>query len=176
MLFDPGTRLSGGGRHPVRRRRPRGSLFVRFNRYVIRSDDPAVCWEWQGGRFRSGYGALCDEPPSRRMLGAHRVSYQLHRGPIPRGLAVLHRCDVRCCVSPWHLFLGTPADNHRDMLDKQRQARGETHGRAKLTWHQVELMRAIRAAGASVREITAQFGVSRSLVSLVLGGKIWVTT
>lgn len=61
-----------------------------------------------------------------RLLGAHRVRWMLERGPIPEGLFVLHRCDVRCCVNLDHLFLGTHQDNMDDMKRKGRSCRGRT--------------------------------------------------
>src|SRR5690554_6899875 len=77
------------------------------------------CWHWRKVR-PGGYGAS-------EMLGerlAHRVSWKIHHGEIPEGMCVLHKCDVRNCVNPDHLFLGTKADNHRDMVEKGRQPRG----------------------------------------------------
>jgi HNH endonuclease len=108
------------------------------------------------------------------MLLGHRVSHVLHIGPIPNGLCVLHRCDVRPCTNPGHLFLGTKADNSDDKIAKGRQPRGETHHWAKLTQAQADLMRAIRSAwGTPMQDIADVFGVSRALVSLVLANKIW---
>lgn len=175
-MFDlAGIHHLGGCHEPARRPRPRGSLRVRFNRHVIRPDDPAACWGWSAALFESGYAAIADEPPSRAMLLGHRVSHVLHIGPIPDGLCVLHRCDVRSCTNPRHLFLGTKADNHDDKIAKERQPRGETHHWAKLTQRQADLIRAVRSAwGTPMQDIADVFGVSRALVSLVLANKIWV--
>jgi HNH endonuclease len=107
------------------------------------------------------------------MLLGHRVSYELHVAPIPPDLCVLHKCDVRSCTNPTHLFLGTKADNNRDKIMKRRQAHGESHHWAKLTQAQADLIRAIHAGEASMQQISALFGVSRALVSLVLQNKIW---
>ncbi len=170
--------LEGAVARGGRRSRPRlrGSLAVRFLRLVIQPDDPAACWGWAGALFRSGYGAIAAEPPSRAMLLAHRVSYELHHGPIPPGLCVLHHCDVRPCSNPRHLFLGTKRDNNRDKISKGRQPTGEGHHWAKLTWRQVEQIRAMRAANsAPMQQIASAFGVSRSLISMILANKIWRT-
>jgi hypothetical protein len=176
-LFDLTGVRAHGGCHPRNRPRPRGSLLMRFNRLVIRSDDPAACWGWSAALFESGYPAIAAEPPSRAMLLAHRVSFELHRAPVPRGaVCVLHHCDVRSCTNPAHLFLGSKAANNSDKVSKGRQPRGESHPLAKLTQNQVELIRSIYgSARATMQELADRFGVSRALVSLIVRNKIWVS-
>ncbi len=77
---------------------------------------------------------------------AHRVSYELHNGPIPSGMNVLHECDNPSCCNPNHLFLGTQIDNVADRTVKGRSARGGKIGTAKLTEQDPVLgMRSMRA-------------------------------
>lgn len=107
----------------------------------------------------------------------HQVSWELHNGPIPENLRVLHKCDVPACVRPDHLFLGTHGDNMADMVAKRRQSRGgrsnpgEQHGRAKLTDAKVIEIRGRR--GETGRCIAREFGVSPSLVSETRARKVW---
>ena len=97
-------------------------------RFFARIDtiDPDVCWEWRkSDRARFGYGRLRMFEDGRQVGRpmAHRVSWELFRGPIPDGMYVLHRCDNPPCVNPDHLFLGTKGDNNRDTFRKGRNLR-----------------------------------------------------
>lgn len=97
-------------------------LLDRFMQFV--SPEPnSGCWLWLGytnhrGYGRFGVGSITDG--SSRMDMAHRISYQLHRGEIPAGFFVCHRCDTPSCVNPDHLFLGSRQDNATDMATKNR--------------------------------------------------------
>jgi hypothetical protein len=83
------------------------------------------CWLWVGAKKRGGYGHLHYRGHN---LGAHRVSWLVHKGPIPAGLHVLHRCDTPPCVNPAHLFVGTDQDNKDDCGRKERRATGDRSG------------------------------------------------
>lgn len=139
-----------------------------------RRGGPGECWVWTAALDDGGYGVfgMCHS----KVISAHRFAYLLERGPIRDGLNVLHRCDNRPCVNPDHLFLGTQADNMRDMAQKGRggkaKARGAQHWNARLTADDV---RAIRAypAGAMAREIAERFGVSRMTVIAIRNGRLW---
>src|SRR3990172_4237019 len=86
------------------------------------------CWTWTASKRKFGYGAFVWADSEGRIIQgrAHRFSYELHHGPIPLGICVLHKCDNPACVRPSHLFLGTRADNNFDMLSKGRHVCGGT--------------------------------------------------
>jgi len=132
---------------------------------------PDGCWIWTGLIRPDGYGASRFEG---REQGAHRVAWRLFRGKIPPGIKVCHRCDVRACVSPGHLFLGTAEDNARDMSSKGRNRRGEKHGSAKLSQAQVRRIKAMLAEDRMyMSEIAREFGVSATTIRAIRTGKTW---
>jgi hypothetical protein len=115
------------------------------------------CWKWTGEIDKDGYGRM-KIPQAKGKRLAHRASWQIHNGEIPKGICVLHRCDVRDCVNPKHLFLGTPRDNSEDMVRKHRQANGSKHGGAKLTESDVLKIREIyESNGHSIAAIAKRF-------------------
>ena len=105
---------------------------------------------------------------------AHRVAYEMYVSKIPDSLCVLHKCDIKSCVNPKHLFLGTQAQNLNDMTAKGRRkcGRGEGSGAAKLTAEQVVM---IRADKRSTRAIAPDYGVGKSTISAVKSGASWRT-
>lgn len=148
---------------------PPRPLIDRFStKYVI---DSTGCWLWTAHRAKNGYGVMTvGKRPHAAPMGAHRISWTLHHGPIPDGMLVCHRCDVKHCVNPDHLFLGTAADNLRDMVEKGRSARGVKHSQAKLTDDEV---RAIRRDPRILREVADDYGMSMSMISYIRTGQNW---
>jgi hypothetical protein len=100
-----------------------GETAIRFWSRVVTTPH---CWLWTGSQ-RNGYGSMTIDGQN---VFVHRLSWTVNRGPVPNGLCVLHKCDVRNCVNPDHLFLGTYKDNAQDASRKGRQKNqnsGKTH-------------------------------------------------
>lgn len=115
-----------------------------------------------------GYGVAWNG----KYVRAHRLAYELYRGPIPQSLCVLHRCDIKVCVNPDHLFLGTQQDNMRDMVLKGRinAAPFKNTRSAKIT---AEAARAIRFDQRNPRIIAAEHGIARNTVYGIKLGRCW---
>jgi len=123
----------------------------------VQISDRNSCWIWTG-TTPAGYGQIRGEPPKYKKLRAHRVSYELHFGPIPKNKLVCHTCDNPKCVNPDHLFLGTSLDNNRDMVKKGRA--NYVGCPPKLSIKEVESIRLLRDCGETYQAIADIFQIS----------------
>lgn len=174
----------------------------------VKKESETGCWLWQGARRPDGYGVLNAvlSDGRRQNVVVHRVSWWLTHGASPplvddagRKLHVMHACDVRHCVAPHHLSMGTAAENSADMVAKGRASRGEYHwthtapenvargekvGNSKLTEEQVARIKAeydlapkSARTGKPVRgvlpRLAERYSVTRELVWLIVNGKWW---
>jgi hypothetical protein len=136
------------------------------------------CWPWTGRIDQDGYGRF--DVDGRPQL-AHRIAWTIEGGKEPwiegEVACVLHRCDNPPCCNPFHLFLGTRADNNADMRAKGRSYTGEHAGElnssAKLTENKVRDIAARLLAGETGTSIAEEYGVSNALISQIRLGKKW---
>jgi hypothetical protein len=137
------------------------------------------CWIWKKALMASGYGCLRID---KKTFSAHRLSWEIHNGPVPDGKHVLHTCDVRSCVSPYHLFLGSNSDNIADSAKKGRR-KGVSRNRPRGLKYQLtkrpgpvptiigDILHAIvnlRRFGWTQKRIADEVGISQAAVSRAL--------
>ena len=125
------------------------------------------CWLWLRGINSDGYPLVKIEGKSYRV---NRLIWELFKGPISADTHVCHRCDVRLCINPDHLFLGSPKDNYDDMVAKGRKAKFD-YGFAKLSLSDAENIRRLKREGQRINAIAKQYGVSHSIVSMIVSGR-----
>jgi len=135
-------------------------------------DTNGGCLLWTGSINERGYGQIGVSSGKWRV---HRLAWVLANGAIPPGMHVLHRCDIRTCVNPAHLFLGTNADNVADMVNKgrNRACTGVQNGQSKLTCEIVRSVWARINARESGASIARDIGVSQTAVSNIKVGRTW---
>ena len=137
------------------------------------------CWEWQAGVNHGGYGQFTITLSTMRdtTVLAHRVAWMLVRGSVPVGKCLCHKCDNPRCVNPDHMFIGTRADNNRDMFRKGRgsciRAKGEAHGMSVMTADAVYAIRALTDNGNDQRAVARKFGISQSQVGRIHRRESW---
>lgn len=149
----------------------RGTLAARFwprvrrNGPTVRSD-LGPCWLFKGSRQR-GQVAVRQEDGRYRMKLAHRVAWELEKGPIADGVQILHRCDIQGCCRPSHLYEGGYAENAEDC--SSRLGRG---GKV-VTREMVQLIRERHAQGISQYRLAKEFSLSDSTINSIVNRKTW---
>ena len=133
------------------------------------------CWEWTGP-VSHGYGIISIGRNSS--MHVHRAAWITINGPIPKGKSVLHKCDNRRCARLDHLFLGTQADNMKDMANKGRSLKGnENPARVKpvkLNWEKVREIRKLHSqTGIGPTELARKFNLNSGYMSRLLRGERW---
>jgi hypothetical protein len=139
----------------------------------INKRSPLECWEWSRGKDKWGYGQF---KIGFKQHKSHRVAYFLHHGRISNTKCICHKCDNPACCNPRHLWEGTDADNvfDRDAKNRRIAARGEKHGRRKLTDIAVKKIRDLCALGNMKQSVIGSiFGVSQAVISGIHLRKIW---
>ncbi len=157
-------------------------------RFLVKFTKVEGCWIWMGCKTNNGHGRFSLRKKARL---AHRIAWVIANGQVPNSLLVCHKCDVRDCVNPDHLFLGTYQDNAMDMILKgrgnratgdrhfsrtmpHRVARGESAGSAKLKETDVREIRRRFDNGQITRGALAEeYGVGRSCIQAIVTRKKW---
>ena len=137
----------------------------------VEYDTNGGCWLWAGKVQPNGYGRTNYDM-------AHRASLVLLRGvDIPKGMHVMHRCDVRCCVNPDHLSVGTAAENIRDMDRKGRRVTvsvgGEKSGMSVLKEEDVREIRRRYESGEGLSALGRAFSVTPQNIRSITNRKTW---
>jgi len=133
---------------------------------------PHDCWKWQAATHRTGYGWFHRPGTARASIFAHRMAWELTRGPIPPGGCVLHHCDNPPCCNPAHLFLGNRSDNAADKTIKGRTPHGEGHVRAKLT--ESDVLNILKLyPKVSQTTLAREYKVTTGTIRQIIKRKIW---
>jgi len=138
-------------------------------RFWGKVDKSSFCWLWTANKSKAGYGKV---KTGGKTVSAHRMSWLLSNGPIPKNRWVLHHCDVRACVNPNHLYLGTAKQNTKDSCDRGHMYRGEKHHNAKLTSFEALQIRSI-PSWVSPKVIGKVFNISKTQAYDIRLGKSW---
>lgn len=142
-----------------------------WRKVVVKGEDD--CWGWQGYRHKTyGHGQIGRGRREEGNTYVHIVAWEEANGPVPDGLFVLHKCDNPPCCNPKHLYVGTQADNVKDMITRRRNRYGVAHPDALLDEEKVRQIRSL--SGTVTQQAMAEkFGVSRSAIEHVVVGRNW---
>lgn len=142
-----------------------------FDTRLVRNEISG-CLEWQGPVDKDGYGWISTSSHNGHSK-AHRYAWWRVNGEIPAGFVIRHRCDNPSCCELTHLILGTHQENMDDRKVRNRGAKGEKDGRAKLTNEMVLEIRKLYAEGITQVKLAALYPVTQSSISLIVLRKQW---
>jgi hypothetical protein len=132
------------------------------------------CFLWMAGADSDGYGWFYIGTQNGKQIScaAHRFSWELQNGPIPKSKHILHKCDTPSCVNPDHLYLGTNSDNQLDAHARSRHPsrKGVLHPLVKLTDGNVVEIRGSPGKGV---DLAKQFRVSPATICNIRKRKTW---
>jgi hypothetical protein len=139
-------------------------------RFFQKVNKTSTCWIWTATKNGDGYGHFSHK---KFIYKAHRFSWMLLYGDIPKGVLVLHKCDNPPCVNPEHLFLGTDKDNVHDAIRKGRRAdlKGEQRYNCKIKDSMVPSIRDMYLQGHSLKAVAKVFGVDATTIHKIVIGK-----
>lgn len=140
----------------------------------VKENKKTGCFVWKGTLDKDGYGRFVLS--HRREIRAHRYSFIIYNGEIPKGLFVCHSCDNPSCVNPDHLWLGTALQNNRDAWKKGRRIilKGESHGMAKLNNNNVKEIRSLYKEKFTQKQIAKKYKVSREMIGRIVRNENWI--
>jgi hypothetical protein len=147
-------------------------------RFWAKVQKTPTCWLWTAGRGYHGYGQATHPDKPTFPIGAYRAAWIIAHGPVPKGLAVCHKCDNKLCVRPSHLFLGTQRDNLADMRAKGRghlppRIAGILNCKAKFTEDDIRDVRRLYAEGLSLRQLGRRYRVWYTTISQIVNRNTW---
>lgn len=141
-----------------------------ISRIFMKTTVTDTCWLWNGSKYKSGYGFIKHEG---KITAVHRFLYQTFFGPIDKNLVCCHKCDIRNCINPAHIFIGTRDDNQKDMRDKGRSAKGSRNGTAKLKDEDILNIRKMYSEGMLQREIANIYKMSQPVIGKITRRVTW---
>lgn len=139
-----------------------------YNERVVKKEG---CWDWLGIiDTNQGYAKVQFK---RENISAHRLSWIIHYGDIPKDKQINHHCDNRKCTNPEHLYLGTQKQNEEDKLKRNRQAKGSINGSAKLNEYQVKEIKELLREGKSQYFLSEKYNISYPTINNIKNEKSW---
>lgn len=151
--------------------RKRMSLEEKFWEKVDKKGEDE-CWNWKGALNKDRYGQFNYKGKPKL---SHIVSYILVHGNVPKGLFILHKCNNPSCVNPKHLYIGTQADNMKQMVKDGRSLYGEKNPNSKLNWEIVNKIRAeyVNDRNITIRKLSNKYNMPLGTIQNIIEDKTW---